>query len=68
MTVTPPVLQKAKTIFVLAPGSKAALRADAGRESANVATVPARLVLNAIWLPEDAPSIDIWKDVKGQHV
>jgi len=56
LTVTPPVIRHAKAVFVLAPAAKAALRAAARQEPDDVDALPARLVLGATWLPEDALS------------
>ena len=66
LTVTPPVIRHAQAVFVLAPGAKAALRAAARQEPADIDALPARLVLGAIWLPEDAPS-STRHDEKERH-
>jgi 6-phosphogluconolactonase len=50
LTVTPPVIRHAQTVFVLAPGAKMALRAAARQESDDIEALPARLVLDATWL------------------
>lgn len=56
LTITPPVIAKAKSIFVLAAGeAKARVFAQAVRAPDDVAALPARLVLRAKWLL-DAPT------------
>lgn len=50
MTITPPVIRQAQKIFVLAPGSKAAVREEALRDPRDFLACPARLVLDATWL------------------
>jgi 6-phosphogluconolactonase len=58
MTVTPIVIRRAATVFVLAPGVRSAIRAAALQEPADVAAMPVRLVLNAIWLPDNASLVN----------
>ena len=51
LTITPPVLQRAKRIVVLAYGSeKSALYAHAQTDCANIDALPARLVRHGEWL------------------
>jgi len=51
LTITPPVLLQARSIFVLAAGAaKAAVLREALRAPSEVAALPARLVLGATWL------------------
>lgn len=55
LTITPPVIAQAKSIFVLAPGvQKAAVLMRLLHKVDEVSATPARLALNATWLL-DAP-------------
>lgn len=58
ITVTPMVIMQARSIFVLAAGAaKAEVYAKALKAPSDIATLPARLVLNATWLL-DSPVAD----------
>lgn len=55
LTITPPVIAQAKSIFVLATGpAKAAVLSMACQSPGNFNLVPARLVLDATWLLDTA--------------
>ncbi|BAO31133.1 6-phosphogluconolactonase [Sulfuritalea hydrogenivorans] len=56
LTITPPVIARAKTVFVLATGlAKARVWEMAMLDPADADNLPARLVLNANWLLDAAP-------------
>lgn len=51
LTITPPVIQNAREVFVLALGEqKRAVYEEALRDPANIDVIPARLVLNRTWI------------------
>lgn len=55
LTITPAVITQARYLFVLATGPvKAAVLCDALKTPNDFATLPARLVLNATWLLDNA--------------
>jgi 6-phosphogluconolactonase len=57
LTVTPPVIELARSVFVLASGAdKASVLVKALQEPGNIDALPARLVLKATWLM-DTPLI-----------
>lgn len=62
LTITPPVIRQASSVFVLAHGrAKAAVLARALREPDDIDTLPARMVLAANWIvdPDPASEIDV---------
>ncbi|MBI5329715.1 MAG: 6-phosphogluconolactonase [Betaproteobacteria bacterium] len=60
LTITPPVIRQARSVFVLAAGAaKAAALAEALRTPEAVEALPARMVLGATWLLED--ETNLWK-------
>lgn len=51
LTITPPVIRQARSVFVLAAGAaKAALLAEAWRVPKAIEALPARMVLSATWI------------------
>ncbi|MDO8313512.1 MAG: 6-phosphogluconolactonase [Sideroxyarcus sp.] len=51
LTITPPVIAQARSVFVLATGAaKAQILVKALQKAGDFDTIPARLVLNATWL------------------
>ena len=55
LTITPPVINQADSIFVLASGAgKAAVLAEAMRRPDNIDALPARLAISGVWLLDRA--------------
>lgn len=60
MTITPPVIAQARSIFVLAPGhAKGQIRANALQATGDFDILPVCLVLNATWLLDTASQSDV---------
>ena len=61
LTITPPVIAQAESIFVLATGpAKAAILSMARQAPGNFNAVPVRLVLGATWLLDTALTENIF--------
>lgn len=51
ITITPPVLENANSIFILATSSaKLRVYKNAMKEPSDISSMPARMVLNAVWI------------------
>lgn len=58
LTITPPVVRQARSVFVLAAGAaKAAVLMEALRSPDRINDLPARMVLGAIWLLDDEKNL-----------
>lgn len=57
LTITPPVIRSARTVFVLAPGAaKASVLKRAQLEPNQIEALPARMVLDANWILDTGPA------------
>jgi len=58
LTITPWVIARAKSVFVLAMGeAKGRILAKALKSPANIASLPVRLTMNGTWLMNDAAAL-----------
>jgi len=58
LTITPPVIKSAESIFLLATGAiKGKVLAGALEESENINILPVQLLLNAIWILDHGAAI-----------